>query len=414
MRTKFLLLLLTFVCIPQNTFADSRKEVLDLLQEVRKAYYRADAIVETITEVLPPSVEGESQTQVTNLAIGKDAGQMSSQGGNYIWNGEALYLTLDSVPDAYIKVKARTFLKGLNEISDVVPKPWSLAFRDSRSYKKWLIALCFNNTNDVENEIVDLITSENQEGVQIISLKSTLGKTVIGTTEVHVTNEKLISKVVNTLVIEDAQDVVINRTAQTTIVDRIPGVLFEQGNRVRIGTFSELLEMAKNNSKNNSGKKDSGKTETTKKDNPAPDFTLQKLDGSGEITLSDLKGKIVVLDFWATWCPPCKKGLPLLNEFDVEHSSDLVVVYAVNVWERGSEKEVLETVKDFWKDNKYKTSVLLGSQYSDLTKNFGVTGIPTTFVIDMNGNIYDKHIGYSENMIEDLKKAVQGAFQSVK
>jgi thiol-disulfide isomerase/thioredoxin len=216
-------------------------------------------------------------------------------------------------------------------------------------------------------------------------------------------------------VIEDAQDVVINRTAQTTIVDRIPGVLFEQGNRVRIGTFSELLEMAKNNSKNNSGKKDSGKTETTnKEDNPAPDFTLQKLDGSGEITLSDLKGKIVVLDFWATWCPPCKKGLPLLNEFDVEHSSDLVVVYAVNVWERGSEKEVLETVKDFWKDNKYKTSVLLGSQYSDLTKNFGVTGIPTTFVIDMNGNIYDKHIGYSENMVEDLKKAVQGAFQSVK
>lgn len=407
MKIKLLILLLTLICIPQYTFAGSRKEALDLLQEVRKAYHRADAMVETITEILPPTADGESEEQIIKLAIGEDAVQMTTQGSEFIWNGKSIFLTLDNAPDAYLKVKAGSFLKGLNEISDVVPKPWSIAFRDSRSYKNWITALCLNN-KDVDIEIIGIKVIGNEEEFQIIELKSILGKSTIGTTEVYVTNEKLISKVVNTLVIADAPDVVITQTAQTTVVDRLPSVTFEPGNRVRLGSYIDLLTMANENSKNNKGKKDTSKEEIT----PVPDFTLQKLDGSGEITLSDLKGKIVILDFWATWCPPCKAGLPLLNEFDTEQSSDLVKVYAVNVWERGSEKEVLEIVNDFWKDNKYKTSVLLGSHDSNLTKNFGVTGIPTTFVIDMNGNIYDKHIGYSENMVEDLKKAVQGAFQS--
>ena len=146
---------------------------------------------------------------------------------------------------------------------------------------------------------------------------------------------------------------------------------------------------------------------------PAPDFTLQTLDGSDEITFSDLKGKIVVLDFWATWCPPCLKGLPLLNAFDTENSSDFVKVFAVNVGEQGSKKEVFKKVNDLWHKNKYKTTVLLGSG-TNLMKNFDVSYIPTTFVIDMNGNIYKRHTGFSQSMVEDLRKAVQGALESSK
>ncbi|MCL4305334.1 redoxin domain-containing protein [bacterium] len=130
-------------------------------------------------------------------------------------------------------------------------------------------------------------------------------------------------------------------------------------------------------------------------DVPAPDFTLQKM-GGGTVKLSDLRGKVVVLDFWATWCGPCKLTMPLLDKFYKENGGGNVEVYAVNVWERGG----TDKVEPFIKNAGYSLPVLFGT--NELAEAYSVRGIPTMFVIDKDGKIAHRHVGYNPQMVQVL------------
>src|SRR6185503_2470845 len=120
---------------------------------------------------------------------------------------------------------------------------------------------------------------------------------------------------------------------------------------------------------------------------PAAAFTLNDLGGR-PVSLKDFAGKsVVVLDFWATWCGPCKASLPALNEFRKNHQGKGVEVLSVNLGEQAS------LVSDFVTREGYALWVLLDSD-SSVAGAYGVSGIPTLVVIDKEGNVRQKFVGY--------------------
>jgi peroxiredoxin len=119
---------------------------------------------------------------------------------------------------------------------------------------------------------------------------------------------------------------------------------------------------------------------------PAPDFTLKSLDGT-DVSLSSLKGKIVILDFWATWCGPCRQGLPVLMEVAKARANDNVVLWAVDLDESKSK------VQDFLKKKGWNLPVLLDAK-GKVSQKYGVGGIPHTVIIGPDGVIHSVEIGF--------------------
>ena len=136
---------------------------------------------------------------------------------------------------------------------------------------------------------------------------------------------------------------------------------------------------------------------------PSVDFTLNDLSGK-PVTLSALKGKIVIVDFWATWCGPCKASFPYLQKVHEKYrSNEKVVFLAVDTWEH--EKDVpatIENAKKFMAEHKYTFpvvfDVLTGKKVAE---KYEVDGIPTKFIIDKKGNIAFKSIGFMGPDMED-------------
>ena len=119
---------------------------------------------------------------------------------------------------------------------------------------------------------------------------------------------------------------------------------------------------------------------------PAPDFTLTDQYGNSH-TLSDYKGKTVFLNFWATWCGPCKKEMPdvqALYEAYGENQEDLVVLGVANP---GGQDVSQEEVEQFLEDNGYTFPVVMDLT-GEVLYNYGISAFPTTFMIDSNGNVY--------------------------
>lgn len=136
---------------------------------------------------------------------------------------------------------------------------------------------------------------------------------------------------------------------------------------------------------------------------PAPEFSLPDLNGKPH-KLSDYRGKVVLLDFWATWCQPCKMSLPLVDKAFLTSQGKEVMFFAVNL--EGTDKK--DMVLSFWDQKGYGFPVLLGGMMGNgIDKIYQVTGIPTTFVIDKNGIIRYRHIGYRQNLDQLLTKEIE-------
>ena len=130
----------------------------------------------------------------------------------------------------------------------------------------------------------------------------------------------------------------------------------------------------------------------------APDFTLQDLDGN-TISLSEFRGKVVVLDFWATWCVPCIKSFPAMQIAMDKYSNDPDVEFLfINTWEQRANPT--EFVQVFMEKRGLTFPVLMDEKNPETNKHpvlekYEIKGIPAKFIIDKNGFVSYKGTGFS-------------------
>jgi thiol-disulfide isomerase/thioredoxin len=130
---------------------------------------------------------------------------------------------------------------------------------------------------------------------------------------------------------------------------------------------------------------------------PAPLFTLKDLDGK-KVSLKSLKGKTVILDFWATWCGPCKASFPAMQKAIEQYkNNDNVKFLFIDSWENVDDKR--ENAVEFLNETNYPFRVLLDED-NKVIEDYRVSGIPTKFVIDKEGNIRFMAVGFSGNTDE--------------
>ena len=131
---------------------------------------------------------------------------------------------------------------------------------------------------------------------------------------------------------------------------------------------------------------------------PAPDFELRG-EGAAPVKLSALRGKVVYLDFWASWCGPCRQSFPWMNELQAKFAARGLQVVAVNLDAKDAD------AKKFLAETAGKFQIAYDSK--GLTpKLYGVKGMPTSYLIDREGRLVYEHAGFNLSKTADLEKQI--------
>ena len=371
------------------------KQGLGQLEKSSKAYRAAPAITEDITiNVTTPM--GPQKTMIKSAWGPKDTYRIAVDEGEMTMtsDGSNVFMELKDSPDKFIEVKVdpNEPFKAFMEMTQGggLPDP-AAGFRlDKTQWKaedlpKMLSMQAFTNPKVGGFRMMDNVPQVmlvDQAGTSVLSFDP---------------KNSLITASQMKLMPPGAPpgftlDVLF--TFKPKLLEKLPEpITFDAGDRERVSAMDQLGP------------------QPVKVGEAAPTFTLASLDGE-EVSLESLKGQIVVLDFWATWCGPCRKGLPELQKVAewVKQENMPVKIFAVDVWEDGSVQEKTEKVKKFWTEQKFTFPTLMDLD-DKVVGTYGISGIPATFVIGRDGNIIGYHGGFDPGMAETLKKELTDAVQ---
>lgn len=129
-----------------------------------------------------------------------------------------------------------------------------------------------------------------------------------------------------------------------------------------------------------------------------PPFTLPDLDGNS-VSLSDFEGNVVVIDLWATWCPPCKKEIPFLVSLYEEFKDRGLVIVGIGLDRGGA-----SVLQPFVTDNGVTYDVLVGNE--NVSRDYGVSGIPMTLMVGRDGLVASKDVGFAPSMEAEMRARV--------
>ena len=138
---------------------------------------------------------------------------------------------------------------------------------------------------------------------------------------------------------------------------------------------------------------------------PAPKFTGPSLDGGGKLSLKQYQGQVVYVDFWASWCPPCLKSLPVLDELQKEFSDQGFQVLAINV-----DKDVAAAREFFAERGASYPS--LSDPKGRLPRQFGLETMPTSYLIDREGRVHWIHEGFKKKDVETIRAEIKALLKN--
>jgi thiol-disulfide isomerase/thioredoxin len=130
---------------------------------------------------------------------------------------------------------------------------------------------------------------------------------------------------------------------------------------------------------------------------PAPTFNLADVNGQ-KVSLDQFKGKVVMLDFWATWCNPCRATMPLLENLQKEYVNTMVLL-AINL------EESKDDVRDFMRAQNLHAQVLLDTEGS-VGQKYGAAEIPMQVLIDKQGIVRDVMVGFNSTLVSRLRTEI--------
>jgi cytochrome c biogenesis protein CcmG/thiol:disulfide interchange protein DsbE len=133
--------------------------------------------------------------------------------------------------------------------------------------------------------------------------------------------------------------------------------------------------------------------------NPAPTFTMKTVNGKGDVNMEKLKGKVILVDFWATWCEPCKKSFPKLQELNTKYKPNLVVIGI-------SQDDENQGLQDFAKT--FGAEFPIGwDDAKNIAKKYNPKSMPSSFIVDQSGVVRFAHVGWHDGEMEEVEKELK-------